>query len=63
MFRTAGRAACGEGVLIAAHGAFDSRVDFRQSCLEAKEASFTFNLTQGCYPEMKKLVTNTKFLT
>lgn len=53
VFRNAGRAACGESALIAAHGAFDSGVNFRQSCLEAQEASFTFNLAQGCYPEMK----------
>lgn len=51
--RNAGRAACGEGALITAHGAFDSRGDFRQSCPGAKEARFTFNLAQGCYPEMK----------
>lgn len=62
VFRNAGRAACGEGVLIAAHGAFDSGVDFRQSCLEAKEASFTFNLAQGCYPEMKIPVQKTQIL-
>lgn len=60
--RNAGRAACGEGALIAAHGAFDSGVDFRQSCLGAKEAGFTFNLAQGCYPEMKIPVKKTEIL-
>lgn len=62
VFRNAGRAACGERFLIAAHGAFDSGVDFRQSCLEAKEASFTFNLAQGCYQEMKIPVKKTELL-
>jgi len=62
VFRNAGRAACGERVLIAAHGAFDSGVNFRQSCLEAKEASFTLNLTQGCCPEMKILLKTTENL-
>lgn len=46
-FRNAGRAARGEGALIAARGAFDSRVDFRQSCLGAKGERFTFNPAQG----------------
>lgn len=62
VFRNAGRAARGERVLIAALGAFDSAADFRQSCPEAKEVSFTFNLAQGCYPEMKISVKKTEIL-